>query len=77
MACNTFIKIAQNCKEEFVIPHNKHDDHPGKVMDTEPYIYELIRRIPEETNLLDNANKIVFFEAVGKENDYKNIALFF
>ena len=49
MACNTFLTISQNCKEDF-IQHHKND----RDTETEPYIYELIRRIPDETYMLKN-----------------------
>lgn len=67
MAVNTFLKISETCKEEFVILHvtsSKHDDFRQQT-ESEPYIDELIRKIPEETNLLEAEHKLVFYEAVG------------
>lgn len=65
MSCNTFLKIATTCKEEFVCVHVSNDDFSGPMKNNEPYIYDLIRRIPDETNMLENSLKLVFFEAVG------------
>jgi len=64
MACNTFLKIAETCKEEFVIVHTNKNDFQNQ-FENAPYIDELIRRIPEETNMLEPEHKFVFFEAVG------------
>jgi exportin-1 len=63
MAVNTFLKIAETCKAEFVIVHqnSKH----GENAESEPYIDELLRRIYDETNMLELDNKLVFYEAVG------------
>jgi hypothetical protein len=66
MAVNTFLKISETCKEEFVILHvtsSKHDSF--NQTESEPYIDELIRKIPEETSLLEAEHKLVFYEAVG------------
>ncbi len=65
MSCNTFLKIATTCKEEFVCVHVSNDDFTGNLKNNEAYIYDLIRRIPDETNMLENSLKLVFFEAVG------------
>jgi len=65
MACNTFLKIAETCKEEFVIVHNSKSNDFQNQFENAPYIDELIRRIPEETNMLEPEHKFVFFEAVG------------
>ena len=66
MACNTLLKIAQTCKEEFVIVHNKPEDFNNlKNYESEPYINELIRKIPDETSMLEPINKLVFYESVG------------
>jgi len=64
MAVNTFLKIAETCKEEFVIIHPNQNETPGQ-LDNTPYIDEIIRRIPDETNLLEPEHKFVFYEAVG------------
>eukprot|EP00330_Aristerostoma_sp_ATCC50986_P007159 CAMPEP_0114583198 /NCGR_PEP_ID=MMETSP0125-20121206/6998_1 /TAXON_ID=485358 ORGANISM="Aristerostoma sp., Strain ATCC 50986" /NCGR_SAMPLE_ID=MMETSP0125 /ASSEMBLY_ACC=CAM_ASM_000245 /LENGTH=386 /DNA_ID=CAMNT_0001776549 /DNA_START=1770 /DNA_END=2931 /DNA_ORIENTATION=- len=80
MAVNTFLRISESCKEEFVIYHNKTEDIHGRhqINETEPYIDELIRKIPQEVNLLENEHKYVFYEAVGhmisceKDFDRKN-----
>ena len=66
MSCNTFLKIATTCKEEFVIVHANNDDFSNNSFkNNDPYIYDLIRRIPDETNMLENSLKLVFFEAIG------------
>ena len=65
MSCNTFLKIATTCKEEFVCVHVNNDEFTGTLKNNEAYIYDLIRRIPDETNMLENSLKLVFFEAVG------------
>ena len=65
MSCNTFLKIATTCKEEFVCVHVSNDDYTGTLKNSEPYVYDLIRRIPDETNMLESAFKLIFFEAVG------------
>jgi len=35
------------------------------INDHEPYIYELIRTLAEETSTLDDANRLKFYEALG------------
>lgn len=65
MSCNTFLKIATTCKEEFVCVHVSNDDYSSNLKNSEPYVYDLIRRIPDETNMLESAFKLIFFEAVG------------
>ena len=66
MACNTFLKIATTCKEEFINVHISPDDHnKTNFKGTEPYIYDLIRRMNEEMSMLDNGLRLIFFEAVG------------
>lgn len=57
MACNTFLKIAQNTNEQFVRLQEG---------DTEPYIVDLIRRIPDDTiELNSDSLKLLFYEAIG------------
>jgi Importin beta-related nuclear transport receptor len=84
MAVNTFLKISETCKEEFVISHTKEDSHHHHHhhhQESEPYIDELIRKIPDETNQLEPEHKLVFYEAVGhmisceKDFDRKNYLL--
>ena len=65
MSCNNFLKIATTCKEEFVCVLVSNDDYTGTLKNSEPYVYDLIRRIPDETNMLESAFKLIFFEAVG------------
>lgn len=65
MSCNTFLKIATTCKEEFVCVHISNDDFASNIKNNEPYIYDLLRRIPDETSMLENSLKLVFFEAIG------------
>ena len=69
MACQTFLKIAQSCKSEFVVLQKKSDEFYNDrfVLEQEPYVYELIRRIPEETIQLNNNHKLIFHEALGKK----------
>ncbi len=64
MAVNTFLKIAETCKEEFVIVHATKNEIQNQV-ESAPYIDELIRKIPEETSLLEPDHKFVFYEAIG------------
>lgn len=35
------------------------------INDHEPYIYELIRCLPDETSTLDDINRLKFYEALG------------
>lgn len=35
------------------------------ITEHEPYIYELIRTIPQETSMLDDSNKLTFYESLG------------
>lgn len=63
MACNTFLKITLTCKSEFVIVHLKTDD--SKTYESEPFINELIRKIPEEIDMLETPHRLIFYEAVG------------
>lgn len=63
MACNTFLTIAQKCREEFVMKHNNKDEK--QLIESEPYIYELIRKTPEETHLLEVQQKYIFYESIG------------
>ena len=64
MAVNTVLKIAESCKEEFVMVHAKQNEIQNQAENV-PYIDELIRRIPDETNMLEPEHKIVFYEAIG------------
>jgi exportin-1 len=61
MSCNTFLKISQTCGHEFVINQKNNDN----VNDHEPYIYELIRTLSDETSTLDDPNRLKFYEALG------------
>ncbi len=57
MACNAFLKIAKSTAEQFVII---------QANDKQPYIWEIIRRIPEETQKLNaDSLKLTFYEALG------------
>lgn len=56
MACDTFIKIVQKCKRHFLVPQ------PGE---EEPFIDEIIRRIPEITADLSPQQVHTFYEACG------------
>lgn len=65
MSCNTFLKIAQTCKEEFVVIHTLEEIGPNKPPETEPYLNEIIRKIPTETSLLEPPLKLIYYESVG------------
>lgn len=56
MACDTFIKIAQKCKRHFVVL---------QLNETEPFIDEIIRNIPEITSELQPQQVQTFYEACG------------
>ena len=57
MACNVFLKIVKRTADQFVVLQGN---------DTEPYIYEIIRRIPEETKKLKaDSLKLIFYQSVG------------
>lgn len=57
MACNAFLKIVKSTADQFVIV---------QLNDSEPYVREIIRKIPEETAKLNNdALKLIFYESVG------------
>lgn len=67
MAVNTFLEISKKCKEEFVkvqVPRER-EFQQNNQFESEPYIYELIRNIRDETDLLDSSEKLVFYEALG------------
>ena len=65
MAVNTFLKIAETCKEEFVTVHAKKDDYASRThfqeVENVPYIDELLKKINEETALLEPEHKFVFY----------------
>jgi exportin-1 len=66
MACNTFLKIAEQTKEDFVVIHKPAEGGShGREPETEPYLNEIIRRMPDLTGLLNPSLKLVFFEAIG------------
>ena len=57
MACNAFLKIIKSTADQFVMVQSG---------ENEPYIKEVIRRIPDETKKLTNDGlKLVFYESVG------------
>jgi exportin-1 len=57
MACGSFLKIVKSTADQFVIRQNN---------DEEPYVVEIIRRIPEETEKLSSDTlKLKFYEALG------------
>lgn len=57
MACNAFLKIAKSTADQFVIV---------QMNDPEPYVREVIRKIPEETEKLNSDTlKLTFYESVG------------
>ena len=63
MAVNTLLKIAENCKEDFVVIHKSKDTNN---QETVPYIEELIRTTPQETDMLEPEHKLIFYEAIGQ-----------
>lgn len=57
MACNAFLKIAKSTADQFV---------STQLSDKEPFVKEIIQKIPEETQKLNNDTlKLVFYEAIG------------
>lgn len=58
MSVDTFLRIAQNCGAEFV---NTHDSQDQK----EPFIYEVIRLMPQTVSDLQNHQKLVYYQALG------------
>lgn len=56
MACDTFIKIALKCKRKFVIQ---------QVGESEPFVAELLRNMPETIKLLEPHQIHSFYESVG------------
>ena len=60
MACNTFVRICENCKDEFV-KIQKGTTNP----ESEPFINTMIRMAPEEGKDLSESNLLIFFEALG------------
>ncbi|KAI0050022.1 hypothetical protein FA95DRAFT_703225 [Auriscalpium vulgare] len=56
MACDTFIKIAQKCRRQFVIGHSD---------EREPFVYEILRLLPQSTVDLSPQQVHTFYEAVG------------
>eukprot|EP00357_Protocruzia_adherens_P031388 CAMPEP_0115046264 /NCGR_PEP_ID=MMETSP0216-20121206/48648_1 /TAXON_ID=223996 /ORGANISM="Protocruzia adherens, Strain Boccale" /LENGTH=1097 /DNA_ID=CAMNT_0002429317 /DNA_START=4965 /DNA_END=8258 /DNA_ORIENTATION=- len=73
MACETFLKISKRCKEQFVIEQER---------GSEPYIYTLIRDIPDTTRDLENHQKYLFYESLGlmiaeeQDNTRRELMLF-
>lgn len=57
MACNAFLKIAKSTADQFVQVKNH---------EPEPYIREIIRKIPEYTKKLQGDTlQLTFYESVG------------
>ncbi|KAJ3220031.1 Karyopherin transporter [Dinochytrium kinnereticum] len=56
MACDTFIKIAQKCKRQFVL------QQPGELM---PFIEEILNMLDQNTSDLQPHQVHTFYEAVG------------
>lgn len=57
MACNAFLKIVKSTADQFVIVQGN---------DKEPFVKEIIRKIPEETQKLNSDTlRLIFFEALG------------
>ena len=56
MACDTFLKISTKCKRKFVIQ---------QVGESEPFVAELLRGLPETIKLLEAHQIHSFYESVG------------
>ena len=59
MAVNSFLAISEKCCEDFVVRHPLRDN--AQQLEPEAYIWELIRRKNDETSMLDDNNKLVYF----------------
>mmetsp|Transcript_16544 Transcript_16544/g.16480 ORF Transcript_16544/g.16480 Transcript_16544/m.16480 type:complete len:894 (-) Transcript_16544:18-2699(-) len=58
MSVDTFLRIAQNCGADFVVPHDIQDQR-------EPFIYEVIRIMAATISELQNHQKLVYYQAIG------------
>jgi hypothetical protein len=56
MASETFLKIAKLTKHMFVQKHEA---------DKDPYVYDLIRAIPENQKDLEQHQKLMVYEGIG------------
>jgi len=57
MACDTFLKIARKCKRKFVIQ---------QLHESEPFVCELLRTLPDTIKDLEPHQIHIFYEAVGE-----------
>ena len=73
MACETFLKVCIKCKEEYL---------KVQTGEKESFIYEIIRNMEIDGALLEDKQKLVFYEAVGhiicaeKEDTKREIYLY-
>jgi hypothetical protein len=57
MACNAFLKIAKTTSDQFTIIQNQ---------EPEPYIREIIRKMPDQTRkLTSDTLQFIFYESIG------------
>ena len=59
MSCETLLRIAQKCGNEFVQVQVQHDQR-------EPYLFEIVRGLETHLCDLENHQKFVFYEALGQ-----------
>jgi exportin-1 len=58
MAVNTFLKISVLCKNEFIYGN-------GKQEDSSQFFKDIIRNLQDHISLLEEKDKLGFYEAVG------------
>lgn len=63
MACNIFLKISKQCKNELVKPHFNRKDQSNQQLP--PFVMLLIPQVHEHMETLDTFQRIQFYEAVG------------
>jgi len=59
MACETLLKITNQCKEQFVIPHQE-DNDPSQL-----FVAELLKNLQHHTQMLKPNQLLLFHESVG------------
>ncbi|KAM3134830.1 hypothetical protein pb186bvf_012999 [Paramecium bursaria] len=60
MACNTFLTVSKKCGQQFVVDQSASDPTMK-----EPYIYELIRSLPDQIKILSDAHLLIYIEGLG------------
>lgn len=63
MACQTFLKITQVCKQEFVIIQPK---PVSQTYENEPIINELLKNFPTLIQPLEKSECLVIYQAMGE-----------